>query len=146
MAGAHGRRWRNITVVLTCTAACLIGQFLVFIGLYGLGFLIPYVYADAGAPVPIVLGVGIGMVLAGILVLGTTRSVLAAWMLAGGVLVPFGVSLVVTACYYGVPSTPIGASAGPRCEPGLSLVGFELSAIGVGLLVVGVILRRPRAN
>lgn len=138
MDGKDGRRGRGIAVTLTSTAAGLIGQFLVFLGLLGLGFLIPYEYAaDPRASVAIVLGVGVGLVLGGMLSMAAHRGVIAAWMLAGLVLIPFGISMVSVACYYGVIAVPVGA--GPLCGPELSLLGIALSTLGAGMFGFGVI-------
>jgi len=143
MDGKDGRRKRGIAVTLTSTAAGLIGQFLVFLGLLGLGFLIPYEYAaDSRASVGIVLGVGAGLVLSGILSMAIHQSAIAAWRLAGLLLMPFGISVVSAACYYGVAAIPIGAGPSPLCEPELSLLGIVLSALGAGVFGFGIIRLR----
>ncbi len=99
MVGKDGRRGRGIAIALTSTAAGLIGQFLLFTGLLGLGFLIPYEYAaDSRASVAVILAVGAGLVFSSIFFMATYRSVIAAWVLAGLVLIPFGVSVVSVAC------------------------------------------------
>lgn len=150
MPGSGLPQGHGLVVILVCACAGLMGQFLVFSALLALGFLTPYTSYSFNyqvASLTAALVAGAGMVLGALLVMATFRGVAAASMLAGVLLLPFGISVVYAACTQGALGIPLGANPSPLCDPGQSVLGLALDAVGAGIIAVGIIrLRRARTG